>query len=111
MKKAILGFLLTSTVVTSFLYAQRSGNPPSAADMVQHRVSMLARQLTLTDAQQQQATTIFTNSANASTAARDGLKTARQTLSDAVKNNNTAAIDQAAATIGSLTAQMTATDT
>jgi Spy/CpxP family protein refolding chaperone len=41
---------------------------------------------------------------------RDSLKTAHQSLTDAVKSNNSAGIDQASSTIGSLTAQMTAAD-
>jgi Spy/CpxP family protein refolding chaperone len=110
MKKAILGFLLSSTFVTTFLYAQRPGNPPPAADMAQRKVSMLTRQLTLTEAQQQQAATIFTSAIDSQSTAREGLRTARQTISEAVKTNNTAAIDQASATIGSLTAQLTSSD-
>ena len=110
MNKLFLSFLLTSTFVTSFVFAQRSGNPPSAADMVQRRVGFLTKELTLTATQQQQATTIFTNAATANMAVRDSLKTAHQSLTDAVKSNNSAGIDQAASTIGSLTAQMTAAD-
>src|SRR6185369_2830755 len=110
MYKLFLSFLLTSTFVTSFVFAQRSGNPPSAADMVQRRVGFLTKELTLTATQQQQATTIFTNAATANTGVRDSLKTAHQSLTDAVKSNNSAGIDQAASTIGSLTAQMTAAD-
>jgi|SRR6185369_8340704 Spy/CpxP family protein refolding chaperone len=110
MNKLFLSFLLTSTFVTSFVFAQRSGNPPSAAGMVQRRVGFLTKELTLTAAQQQQATTIFTNAATANMSVRDSLKTAHQSLTDAVKSNNSAGIDQASSTIGSLTAQMTAAD-
>ncbi|HTM51694.1 MAG TPA: Spy/CpxP family protein refolding chaperone [Bryobacteraceae bacterium] len=110
MKKAILGLLLSSTFVAASLHAQRSGNPPSAADMAQRKVSMLTRQLTLTEAQQQQAATIFNSAVQAQSAAREGLRTARQTISDAVKTNNIAAIDQASATIGNLTAQITSSE-
>ena len=41
---------------------------------------------------------------------RANLKTAHQSLSDAVKANNSAGIDQAAASIGNLTAQLSAAD-
>lgn len=110
MKKMCFSILLTATFATGLVFAQRSGNPPSPADLAQRRVGFLTRQLTLTDAQQQQATTIFTNSATAAAALHDSLRTAQQSLSDAVKANNNVGIDQAAATIGTLTAQLTASD-
>jgi Spy/CpxP family protein refolding chaperone len=113
MKKLFPRFLLTSVFATSFLLAQPPGprgTPPDPATMAQHRVSFLTTALTLTTAQQQQATTIFTNSALADSTVHDNLKTAHQSLSDAVKNNDTAAIDRVSATIGNLTAQLTSND-
>jgi Spy/CpxP family protein refolding chaperone len=113
MKTLFPRFLLTFVFATSFLFAQPPGprgTPPDPATMAQHRVSFLTTALTLTTAQQQQATTIFTNSALADTTVHDNLKTAHQSLSDAVKNNNTAAIDQVSTTIGNLTAQLTSND-
>ena len=71
---------------------------------------MLTTLLSLTPAQQQQATTIFTNSAGADSTARASLKTAHQTLNTAVKNNDASGIEQAAATIGNVTAQTAAND-
>jgi len=110
MKKVFSNLLLTSLFATVVTFAQGSGNPPSAADLAQRKVDFLTRQLTLTTAQQQQATTIFTNSATADATVRANLQTAHQSLNDAVKSNNSAAIDQAAATIGSLTAQLSSSD-
>ncbi len=113
MKETFTRFLLASAFATSFLLAQPSGpkgTPPDPATMAQHRVSFLTTALTLTTAQQQQATTIFTNSALADTTVHDNLKTANQSLSDAVKNNDTVAIDRSSTNIGNLTAQLTSND-
>src|SRR5438270_5430377 len=104
MKRVLLSFLFASVFATTLTFAQPYGGAPTPADMAQRRVNFLARQLTLTTAQQQQATTIFTNSATADASARASLKTAHQALTDAVKANNIAGIDQAAASIGNLTA-------
>ena len=72
------------------------------------KVSFLASLLTLTDAQKTQATTIFTNASTSSQTILTSLQTDRQSLSSAVKTNNTASIDQVAATIGTLEGQLTA---
>ncbi len=108
MKKVLFSFLFASLFATTLTFAQRTA--PTPADIAERRVNFLTRQLTLTTAQQQQATTIFTNSATADATVRANLKTAHQSLSDAVKANNSAGIDQAAATIGNLTAQVSAND-
>jgi len=107
MKKLLVHLLVISTCATTLLFAQRSGNPPSAADLVQRRVEFLTNRLGLSSAQQQQATTIFTNSATSEATVRDSLRTAHQSLNDAVKSNDSAAIDRASASIGTLTAQLT----
>jgi Spy/CpxP family protein refolding chaperone len=78
--------------------------------MVQRRVSFLTTLLSLTAAQQQQATSIFTTAATAGATVFSSLKTARQSLETAVKNNDSATIDQVSATIGNSTAQRTAND-
>lgn len=109
MKRLLFSFLFASALAT-LSFAQPSGSAPAPADMAQRRVNFLTRQLTLTTAQQQQALTIFTTSATADAAARATLKTAHQSLSDSVKTNNLAGIDQASATIGNLTAQVSSTD-
>jgi len=85
-----------------------SGMPPDPATMIQMRVSRLATSLSLTDAQTAQATTIFTNAQSASQSILSSLQTARQSLSDAVKANNTATIDQVSVTIGTLEGQLAA---
>ena len=95
----------------SLAFAQRPGGaPPTPQDFVQRRVDGLTRLLTLTTAQQEQVKTILTNAASAKSAIADTAKTARQALEDAVKKNDIGGIDQAAATIGSVTAQTTSLD-
>ena len=105
MKNKLTTCLLTSAFATSLLLAQGHGNRPTPEMMVQHRVDSLTTQLALTSAQQQQATTIFTNAAAAGATAHGNLKLAHQNLETAVKNNDTAGIDAAATAIGNLTAQ------
>ena len=105
MKTKLTAFLLTSAAATSLLLAQRPGGPRNPEMMVQHRVDSLTTQLGLTTAQQQQATTIFTNAATAAASVHGNLKLAHQNLEAAVKNNDTAGIDAAATAIGNFTAQ------
>jgi Spy/CpxP family protein refolding chaperone len=71
------------------------------------KVAHLAALLNLTDAQKTQATTIFTNAYNSSQSVLSSLQTDRQTLSTAVKANNTATIDAVSVTIGTLEGQLT----
>lgn len=115
MKKTVFTFLLTSTFTTALLLAQGPGGPgpggpPDPATSAQRRVAFLTTQLTLTTDQQQQATSIFTSAATSEAALRTSLQAAHQSINDAVKANDTAAIDQAATTIGNLTAQSTSID-
>ena len=106
-----LATLLTASVLAgSSLFAQNPRTPPDPATMAQHRVSQLTTLLTLTTAQQEQATTIFTASATAGQTNRAAMQTAQQSLGTAIKNNDAGGIEQAAASIGNLTAQMTVSD-
>lgn len=84
------------------------GQPPDPQTRIQMRVSFLAALLDLTDAQKAAATTIFTDAYTASQTPQSNLKAARQSLSDAVKSNNTGAIDQVSVSIGTLSGQLTA---
>src|SRR5262249_32174862 len=61
MKQNLFRASITLLALTGTLaYAQRR-QPPDPAEMVQHRVNFLTEELNLSPAQQQQATTIFTN--------------------------------------------------
>ena len=84
---------------------QPSGTPPDPQTMIQTRVNFLATLLSLTDAQKSQALTIYTNAYTAAQALQTTMQTDRQNLTTAVKSNNTASIDQIAASIGTLDGQ------
>jgi Spy/CpxP family protein refolding chaperone len=109
MKDRIQKLLLTSTFVTTLLFSQKLGNQPDPATLVQHRVNFLTTILSLTAAQQQQAMTIFTDAATTALTVRSNLKTAHQSLGNAVKSNDISSIDQVSITIGNLTAQQVST--
>ena len=83
--------------------------PPDPAQMVQHRVDFLTKQLSLNTQQQQQATSIYTEEANSMQSLHGQFRTAHQNLQAAVEKNDAGGIEQAANTIGNLTAQMTVT--
>jgi len=100
----VLAFL----ALTSLLSYAQPQNPPDPAERIQHRVGFLTRHLSLTAAQQQQATTIFTDAMAAEKSVFGQIRTAHDSLKAAVEKNDTAAIDQLAGTIGNLTAQLTA---
>ena len=84
------------------------GAPPDPATMVQNQVTRLTALLSLTTGQATQATTIFTNAANAVTPIHTTLDTDRQSLQTAIESNATATIDQLSTTIGGLMGQITA---
>ncbi|MBZ5584576.1 MAG: Spy/CpxP family protein refolding chaperone [Acidobacteriia bacterium] len=95
---------------TAFAFAQAPGAPLDPQTMVQMRVARLAVELNLTDAQKASVTTIYTNAYTAGQSLETSLQTNRQSLSDAIKKNDTAAIDQLCAANGVLTGQLTAID-
>jgi Spy/CpxP family protein refolding chaperone len=105
-KTAIVTLLLTLACATLLsAQTQTQHTPPSPAAIAQHRVNFLTTVLSLTPAQQQQATTIFTNAATTASGIRSQMKTARQSLATAVQNDDTAAISQLSSTIGNLVSQ------
>jgi Spy/CpxP family protein refolding chaperone len=102
--------LITLTMLAAIALASfaQEPAPPSAADRAEHHINFLTTVLSLNASQQQQAKTIFAAAEDSTSALHDNMRAAHQALEDAVKTNNSAAIDQAATTIGLLTAQMTA---
>lgn len=84
------------------------GAPPDPQAMIEMRVNMLAKVLNLTDAQKAQATSIFTNANTASQSIHPNLQSARQSLADAIKKNDVAAIESLSVTTGTLMGQLTA---
>jgi Spy/CpxP family protein refolding chaperone len=104
--KSLLVTLIAATAVAA-MFAQDPHTPPSPADIASHHVKRLTTLLNLTAAQQQQATTIYTNSAKAEQSIREADRGTRENLRTAVKNNDTATIDQISSSIAQSTAQLT----
>src|SRR5207248_2045219 len=78
--------------------------PKTEAKKTKHLNSLTAA-LSLTSDQQQQAQAIFAEAMAARATLRGSLKTAHRNLSEAVRNDNSAAIAEMAATIGELRAR------
>ena len=76
--------------------------PPTPAMMAQHQVQRYTTLLSLTPAQVEQATTLFTTEAAARQNARATEHTAHQALEAAIKANDTATIQSTAATLGQM---------
>lgn len=93
-------------LLTGALLCAQTPTPPSAAQMAERRVNHLASVLSLTEAQQNQAKTIFSNESG-NTNLRASLEAAHKALEAAVEANDTAVIAAQSAQIGTLTAQET----
>jgi Spy/CpxP family protein refolding chaperone len=114
MKKTLSLSVFVLALAGSLAFAQSSGSSstgtptgPTRGNGIQHRISFLTTFLTLTTAQQQQATTIFTTAATAAMPVHTSMKAAREALKTAVTGNDAATISTTANTIGTLTAQLT----
>jgi Spy/CpxP family protein refolding chaperone len=88
-----------------FAFGQTTHTPPTPAQMVANQVARLTKLLTLTTAQQAEATTIFTTEQSALAPISANLKTARTALKAAVQANESGTISAQASTIGALTTQ------
>jgi Spy/CpxP family protein refolding chaperone len=73
--------------------------------MIQRRVAKMTAVLSLTPAQQTQVTSILTNSLAANFGTRGQMKSARAAMRTAIQSNDTATIEQASNTIGTIAAQ------
>jgi Spy/CpxP family protein refolding chaperone len=105
MKKAAIALLLACICSAPAIFAQGPDGP--GGNGVQRRVAFLTDRLSLTSAQQTQITAIL-NSADANGSnSRASMKAAHDSLNTAVQANDPAAMEQAATTIGNLTAQST----
>lgn len=105
MKKAAVALLLATIFSAPAIFSQ-GPDGPGGGNNVQRRVAFLTDRLSLTSAQQTQVTAILNagGGANASTS-RASMKAAHETLNAAVQANDAAAMEQAATSIGNLTAQ------
>jgi Spy/CpxP family protein refolding chaperone len=75
------------------------------ARMVQKRVAKMTALLSLTPAQQTQATAILTNALQSRAGERGSLKQAREQMRTAIQSNDSATIEQVSNTIGNIAAQ------
>jgi Spy/CpxP family protein refolding chaperone len=89
------------------LTAFAQNGPPDPAAMAQMRVDRMNETMKLSKAQQKQIIAIYTDSQTANMPVMTGMREANQAIAAAIKTNDTAAMSQAANTIGTLTAQMT----
>jgi hypothetical protein len=89
-------------------FAQSSSTLPDPATMATQRVSRLAVQLSLTDAQKASAITIFTNAITAAEALHTSLQANHTAMQTAIQKNDTATIDTLATQAGTLDGQLTA---
>ena len=101
--KAIAKFITYGALCAGIVLAQRPTPDPAA--MVQRQVEHLTTALSLTSAQQAQATTLFTNAHTANQSLMTSMSQARASLNAAIKSNDTNAIASLTTQIGSLTAQ------
>ena len=107
MKQLMIATLVLAIAIPAF--AQSAPQPPSAAERTQRHVKMLTTLLNLTAAQQQQATTIFTAEANSQQNLHENEKSTHDSLRNAIKSNDTAAIDQISAAMAQSHAQAMST--
>ena len=108
MKKSIVTVLAFTTLSVSLVFGQASSTPPTAptpAQIVANLVQRLTALLTLTTAQQTQATTIYTTEQTALSTLRTSMQTAQTALQTAIKANDLTGINTQATQIGSLTTQ------
>jgi Spy/CpxP family protein refolding chaperone len=102
--KQTLKYITFGVLCAGLSFAQAT--TPSPANMVQHQVQRLTKELTLNTNQQTQATTIFTTEQTANQPIMSSLKTAHSSLTAAIKSNNTADIATISGQIGNLEGQM-----
>jgi hypothetical protein len=110
--KTLYRALAVGSLFAATMMAQRpfgaltSSTPPDPATVVANQVTRLTSLLTLTSAQQTQATNIFTTVITAVTPLQTTLQTDRTSLQAAVQSNTTATIDTLSSSIGTLTGQI-----
>ena len=104
--KTLLTLSLAAAIAVPAL-SQTPPQPPSPADRAQHEVKALTTLLTLTGAQQTQALSIYTASAKSEETLRQTERQTHDNLQAAIKNNDTASIDQLSNSLGQSMAQMT----
>jgi Spy/CpxP family protein refolding chaperone len=102
--------LAAITAGLSLAPALAQNGPPDPAQMVQMRVDRMNETLKLTKTQEKQITGIYMDAQTANQSVMGGMREANQSITAAIKTNDTNAMSQAANTIGTLTAQMQVTN-
>jgi Spy/CpxP family protein refolding chaperone len=87
--------------------AQPPHTPPTPAQTAEHRVAHYTTLLSLSAAQEEEATTLFTAEAASEATLRASERTEHEALDSAVKSDDSSAIQQAASTLGQLNGQLT----
>jgi Spy/CpxP family protein refolding chaperone len=103
MKKSIVTVLAFTTLSASLVFGQATA--PTTDQIVSNLVKRLTALLTLTTAQQAQATTIYTTEQTALSGLNTSLQSAQTALEAAIKTNSLTGIITQATQIGSLTTQ------
>ena len=103
MKKSIVTVLVFTTLSVSLVFGQATAS--TTDQIVANLVKRLTALLTLTTAQQAQATTIYTTEQTALSGLNTSLQTAQTALEAAIKTNSLTGIITQATQIGSLTTQ------
>jgi hypothetical protein len=91
--------------IAASLVSAQTTTTPTTAEIVAARVARLTKLLTLSTAQDTQATAIFTTEVSALAPIKTRVATARTAIITAVEANNASGITAAANSIGTLTAQ------
>ena len=97
---AILGLLPMAQAQTP------THTPPTPAAIAQRQIERYTTLLTLSSAQVEQATTIFTTEATTEQSSRASERAAHQALEAAIKANDTATIQSTATTLGQMSGEM-----
>ncbi len=100
--------LAAMVAATAFAQQQARVRQGAGQQMRERRIQRLATILSLTDAQKQQASSIFTNAMQEAAAIRPSTRTAQTSLREAIKTNNVAQIDSSAEEVGRLQGQLRA---
>ena len=100
--KSSLALLAALGLLPMALAQNPQHTPPTPAAIAQHEVQRYTTLLTLTSAQVEQATTIFTTEATARQTSRASERAAHQAMEAAIKSNDTATIQSAATNMGQL---------
>jgi protein CpxP len=118
MKRPLIKFAAVTALASGMMFAQApspSPNPNPQArphNFIRQRMARVAQQLNLTDAQKQQAKTIFQQARQTAQPVREQLNQNRQALAEAAKaGTNEAAIQQLSVQQGNLLGQMVAVRT